>query len=335
MAIKRNKVVVVGAGAVGSAVAFNLVVQGICDDLVLIDINRDKAWAEATDLQHSLAYSNRNMNVRDGDYAACGDADIVVIAAALPFVKGQTRLDLTEKAAGIMRSIIGPVMQSGFQGIFIVITNPVDVMAYYAHKLSGLPARRVIGTGTALDSARLKYYIADVMKVDPRSVQALCLGEHGDSQVIPWSLVTVGGKNFLDILEDNRDRLQGIAIDQIAHNTSYISYKVMNAKGATTFGIAATTVEIIKAVLNDENKVIPVSTMLQGEYGENGVYVGVPAVLNGDGVKELMECRLSQREMAEFKQSVALIKEYQAKLGEPEDFGNAVHDPSVPTRNAG
>ncbi len=315
MAIRRDKVVVVGAGAVGSTVAFNLVVQGICDNLVMIDINRDKAWAEATDLQHSLAYTNRNMSVKDGDYSDCGDADIVVIAAALPFAKGQTRLDLTEKAAGIIKSIVAPVMAGGFQGIFIVITNPVDVMAYYTYKLSGLPSNRVIGTGTALDSARLKYYIANVMDVDPRSVQALCLGEHGDSQVIPWSLVTVGGKNFLDIIEDNPERLQGIAIDEISHNTSFISYKVMNAKGATTFGIAATAVEIIKAVLNDESKVLPVSAMLRGEFGESDVFAGVPAVLNGDGVKELVECRLSQREMAEFKRSIAIIREYQGKFG--------------------
>lgn len=314
MAIQRTKVAVVGAGAVGSAIAFDLVVQGVCDDLVLIDINSEKAWAEATDLQHSLAYTNRNMNIRNGVYDDCGDADMVVVAAALPYVKGQTRLDMTEKAAGVMESIVGPVMKSGFHGIFIVITNPVDVMSYYAWRLSGLPARQVIGTGTALDSARLKYYIADVMGLDPQSVQAFCMGEHGDSQIIPWSRVTVGGKNFLDIIDDNRERLREVKISKIKENTAMLSYRVMSAKGATTFGIAATTVEIVKAILNDENRVIPVSTLLQGEYGGHDLYAGVPAVLNAGGVKELVEYRLPPQEMKELEASFDVIRQYISKL---------------------
>lgn len=314
MAIGRSKVVVVGTGAVGAAVAFDIVMNHVCDDLVLIDINKEKSWAEATDLQHSLGYSGNKMKVKAGEYSDCNDADLVVIAAALPYITGQTRLDMIEKAAGIMKSIVPAIMESGFSGIFVVITNPVDVMSYYVQKLSGLPANKVIGTGTALDSARLKYHLADVMNVDPQSVHALCMGEHGDSQIIPWSQVTVGGKKFLDIIRDNKARLEEYDINSVSEDIKMIAYRIVNAKGATTFGIAATTVQIIKAVLRDENKVIPVSAMLNGEYGETGVYAGVPAVLNSQGVKELVEYHLHENEMAELKKSIDIIKEYNEKL---------------------
>ncbi|OOM73548.1 L-lactate dehydrogenase [Clostridium puniceum] len=314
MAIGRSKVVVVGTGAVGAAVAFDIVMNHVCDDLILIDINKEKSWAEATDLQHSLGYSGSKMNIKDGEYADCADADLVVIAAALPYITGQTRLDMMEKASVIMKSIVPPIMASCFSGIIVVITNPVDVMAYYVHKLSGLPANKVIGTGTALDSARLKYHLADIMNVDPQSVNALCMGEHGDSQIIPWSQITVGGKKFLDIINDNKARLKEFNINSVDEDIKMIAYRIINAKGATTFGIAATTVQIIKAVLFDENKVIPVSAMLNGEYGENGVYVGVPAVLNNKGVKELVEYHLANNEMMELKKSIEIIKQYNEKL---------------------
>lgn len=314
MAIGRSKVVVVGTGSVGAAVAFDIVMNNVCDDLVLIDINKEKAWAEATDLQHSLGYSGSKMRVKDGEYADCKDADLVVIAAALPYITGQSRLDMIEKAAIIMEGIVPAIMASGFSGVIVVITNPVDVMSYYVYKLSGLPAYKVVGTGTALDSARLKYHLADVMSVDPQSVHALCMGEHGDSQVIPWSQITVGGKRFLDIIKDNKVRLEEFDIDSVAEDIKMIAYRIVNAKGATTFGIAATTVQIIKAVLNDENKVIPVSAMINGEYGEKDIYAGVPAVLNSQGVKELVEYHLADDEMIELKKSISVIRKYNKKL---------------------
>ncbi|SHH77541.1 L-lactate dehydrogenase [Clostridium grantii] len=314
MAIGRSKVVVVGTGSVGAAVSFHIVMNHICDDLILIDINKEKAWAEATDLQHSLGYSGNRMHVKAGDYSDCEDADLIVIAAALPYIKGQTRLDMIEKASGIMKSIVPPIMESGFSGIFVIITNPVDVMSLYVHKLSGLPASKIIGTGTALDSARLKYHLADVMKVDPQSVHALCMGEHGDSQIIPWSQVTVGGKKFLDILKDNKTRLKEFDINVLSEDIKMIAYRIVNAKGATTFGIAATTVQIIKAVLKDENKVIPISAMLNGEYGEKNIYVGVPAVLNNQGIQELVEYHLTDMEIKELKKSIDIIRQYSKKL---------------------
>ncbi|WP_058302474.1 L-lactate dehydrogenase [Gorillibacterium timonense] len=314
MPISRSKIVIVGTGSVGAAVAFNLAINHTCDDLVLIDRNKKKAWAEAKDLQHSLGYRGIRMNVTDGDYADCGDADLVVIAAALPYVMGQTRLDQVEQAAEVVRSIVTPVMESGFQGMFVVITNPVDIMTYCVQKWSGLPDSRVIGTGTALDSARLKYHLSETMNVDPQSVYALCMGEHGDSQMVPWSQVTVGGKRFLDILKDNPDRFPGFNVNDMGKHIMQVAYDIVMAKGATTFGIAATTVQIIQAILRDENKVIPVSAMLHGEYGESGVYAGIPAVINNQGVKELVELHLTVEERQALSDSVKLIRGYCEKV---------------------
>lgn len=310
MAIGSSKVVVVGVGSVGAAVAFDLVMNHICDELILIDQNKEKSWAEATDLQHALGYSDYRMIVREGDYSDCFGADIIVIAAALPYITGQTRLDMMGKSAAIMDSIIPPIMSSGFSGMFVVITNPVDVMTQYVQKLSALPPHRVIGTGTALDSARLSYHLADLMGVDPQSVHALCMGEHGDSALIPWTQITVGGKRFLEIITDNKSRLATFDATTVAEKIKLVAYRIVNAKGATTFGIAATTVQIVRAILRNENKVIPISAMLNGEYGETNIYAGVPAVLTSQGVKELVEYHLSGDELAAFKSSVSIIRSY-------------------------
>lgn len=314
MAISRSKVAVVGVGAVGAAVGFDIVMNHVCDELILINRNKEKAWAETTDLQHSLGYSGYKMDVKDGEYKDCLDADLVVISAASPYITGETRLDGMEQAVGIMDDIVPAIMGSGFSGIIVVITNPVDVITYYVQKLSGLPSNKVIGTGTALDSARLKYHLADVMGVDLQSVHAICMGEHGDSLVIPWSQITVGGKKFLDIIHDNKELFEGFDIKHVAENIKMIANRIMNAKGATTFGIAATTVQIIKAILKNENKVIPVSAMFNGEYGEKDVYAGVPAVLYSQGVKELVEYHLLEEEMLELKKSISIIRDYNRKL---------------------
>ena len=314
MAIGRSKVVVVGVGAVGSTVAFDIVRNHVCDDLILVNRTKEKAWAEAADLQHSLGYSGNKMHIKEGEYKDCQDADIVVMAAASPYIKGQNRLDTLELSAEIVGKIVPKIMKSGFSGIFIVITNPVDVISYYVQKLSGLPVNQVIGTGTALDSARLKYTLADMIGVDPQSVHAICMGEHGDSQVIPWSQITVGGKRFLDIIHDNKELLKEFDIYHFSRDIRMIADRIMLAKGATTFGIAATTVQIIKAILRNENKVIPVSAMLNGEYGEKNVYAGVPAVLCSRGVKELVEYHLLDEERKELNQSISLIRSYNKKL---------------------
>ncbi|EKQ56715.1 MULTISPECIES: L-lactate dehydrogenase [unclassified Clostridium] len=314
MGLKKNKVAIVGTGLVGSSTAFSLLTQGVCDEILMIDINEEKALGEVMDLNHCIEYLNRNTKVVKGNYNQCGDVDIVVITAGAPPKSGQTRIDTLELSAKIAESIVNPIMKSGFKGHFIVISNPVDMIAYHVYKISGLPKSHVIGTGTSVDSARLKNFIGELLNVDPRSVQGYSMGEHGDSQMVPWSHVTVGGKSFYEILKDNKDRVGEVDLDRLVLETAKAGWEVYNRKGTTYYGIATATVGIIKAIINDENKIMPVSTLLEGEYGENDVFGGVPAVLNADGVKEVVEIHMTEDELAKFKKSLELIREYSRKI---------------------
>jgi L-lactate dehydrogenase len=313
MTINRSKVVIVGAGLVGSSTAFSLITQGICDEVMIIDINKNKARGEVMDLCHCVEYLNRNVKVSVGEYQDCADADIVVITAGAPPKFGQTRLDTLELSANIAKSIVEPVMASGFKGHFIVVSNPVDIIAYYVYKLSGLPKNQVIGTGTAMDSARLKHFIGELIEVDPRSVQGYTMGEHGDSQMCPWSHVTVGGKHFTDIIADN-EQYKDVDLDEIVKRVTRVGFDILEVKGTTCYGIATAVVGIIKAVMNDENKIIPVSTLLEGEFGEYDVFCGVPAILNRNGVHDVVEVHLTPDEEMKFKHSISVIKEYIQKL---------------------
>lgn len=314
MNITKRKVAIVGCGLVGSTTAFSLTTQGVCDEVMLIDIDKERAYGEMLDLKDSIEYLNRNVKVYTGSYEECGDMDIIVITAGAPPKEGQSRLDTLELSAKICKSIVDPIMKSGFDGIFIVISNPVDIIAHYVYKLSGLPKNQVIGTGTAIDSARLQDYIAQLVKVDPRSVHAYSMGEHGDSQMVPWSTVTVGGKPFYDVIADNKEMVGEVDLDDLVHKTSQKGWEILKRKGTTYYGIATACVGVIKAILNDENRIIPVSTLLEGEYGERDVYAGVPVVLNRNGAYDVLEIHMTPGELARFKESVGVIREYTEKL---------------------
>lgn len=316
MAIQKTKIAVVGCGFVGSSVAFSLVTQGVCDEILMIDINKERAYGEALDLKHGIEYLNRNIKIETGTYEDCGDANIVVITAGAPPKPGQSRLDTLEMSAKIMESIVNPIMKSGFNGHFIVISNPVDIIAHYVYKLSGLLKSQVIGTGTSLDSARLKNFIGEICNVDPRSVQAYSMGEHGDSQMVPWSVVTVGGKSFYDVVRDNKERLGNVNFDALVKETTQAGWEVFNRKGTTYYGIASACVGIIKAIMYDENRIIPVSTLLEGEFGQHDVFCGVPAILNRTGVKEVVEIHMSDDELSRFAKSAQIIKINTEKLNE-------------------
>ena len=311
MTIKNTKVAIVGTGLVGSSTAFSLVTQGVCDEVLMTDINKERAIGEAMDLNHSIEYLNRNVKVKDGEY---GDVDVVVITAGAPPKPGQSRLDTLGMTADIVKSIVNPIMESGFKGFFIIVSNPADIIAYYVYKLSGLPKSHVLSTGTSIDTARLKNFIGELVDVDPRSVQGYSMGEHGDSQMVPWSHITVGGKSFLKVLEDNKDRFPNVDLKELVKDTAEAGWEVYKRKGTTYYAIATATVGIIKAILNNENRIIPVSTLLEGEYGVNGVFAGVPAILNSNGVKEVVEIHLNEEEENNFKNSINVIKEYVEKL---------------------
>lgn len=314
MISKIRKVAIVGTGLVGSSTAFSLLTQGVCDEILMIDINREKALGEVMDLNHCIEYLNRNTQVKVGSYEECKDVDIVVITAGAPPKPGQTRLDTLDLSAKIIKSIVDPIMNSGFNGHFIIVSNPVDVISYYVYKLSGLPKNKVIGTGTSIDSARLKNFIGELFNVDPRSVQGYSMGEHGDSQMVPWSHVYIGGKPFSKVIEDNKKRVGDIDLEKLVLDTARAGWEVYNRKGTTYYAIASATVGIIKAIINNENKIIPVSTLLEGEYGEFDVFTSVPAVLNNEGVKEVVEIEMTKQELDKFKASNKVIKEYIYKL---------------------
>lgn len=314
MTIKNTKVAIVGTGLVGSSTAFSLVTQGVCDEVLMTDINKERAIGEAMDLNHSIEYLNRNVKVKAADYSEYGDVDVVVITAGAPPKPGQTRLDTLGMTADIVKSIVTPIMESGFKGFFIIVSNPADIIAYYVYKLSGLPKSHVLSTGTSIDTARLKNFIGELVDVDPRSVQGYSMGEHGDSQIVPWSHITVGGKSFLKVLEDNKDRFPNVDLKELVKDTAEAGWEVYKRKGTTYYAIATATVGIIKAILNNENRIIPVSTLLEGEYGVNGVFAGVPAILNSNGVKEVVEIHLNEEEENNFKNSINVIKEYVEKL---------------------
>lgn len=316
MKIAARKVAIVGCGLVGSTTAFSLITQGICDEVIMIDINKERAYGEMLDLQDTIEYLNKNVKVKTGDYADCEDVDIIVITAGAPPKQGQTRLDTLELSAKICKSIIEPIMAGGFDGIFLVVSNPVDIITHYVQFLSGLPKNQVIGTGTAIDSARLQNMIAQLAKVDPRSVHAYSMGEHGDSQMVPWSTVTVAGKPFYDVIADNKEMIGDVDLDELLYKTTQEGWEILNRKGTTYYGIATACAGIIKAVLNDENRIIPVSTLLEGEYGEKNVYAGVPTVLNREGAADVLEIHMTPGELARFKESTRLIREYTDKIME-------------------
>lgn len=314
MKIKTSKIAIVGCGLVGSSTAFSLVTQGICDEILMIDINEERALGEVLDLRDTIKYLDRNVKVRVAGYKDCSDADIIVITAGAPPQKGQTRLDTLEVSAKIVKTIVDPIMASGFDGIFIVVSNPVDIMAHYVYQLSGLPKNQVIGTGSALDTSRLQNFIAELVNVDPRSIYAYSMGEHGDSQMVPWSTVTVAGKPFQDIIHDNKDMLGDVDLDEIVKKTVREGWEIYQRKGTTYYGIATTCAGIIKAILYDENRIIPVSTLLEGEYGQNGVYAGVPTILNRTGAADILEIHMTEEELERFRSSAEIIWEYTDKV---------------------
>ncbi len=314
MKIRKSKVAVVGCGLVGSSTAFSLVTQGVCDEILMIDINEERALGEVLDLRDTIKYLDRNVKVRKANYSDCSDVDIIVITAGAPPQKGQTRLDTLEVSARIVKTIVDPVMASGFDGIFIVVSNPVDIIAHYVYKLSGLPKNQVIGTGSSLDTSRLQNFIAELVNVDPRSVYAYSMGEHGDSQMVPWSTVTVAGKPFNDIIQDNKDMVGDVDLDEIVKKTTLEGWEIYNRKGTTYYGIATACAGIIKAILYDENRIIPVSTLLEGEYGETDVFAGVPTILNRTGAADILEIHMTDEELDKFHQSVEILREYTKKM---------------------
>ncbi|MCY1563733.1 L-lactate dehydrogenase [Staphylococcus pettenkoferi] len=309
---KGNKVVLVGDGAVGSSYAFAMVAKGVADELVIIDLNEDKVKGDVMDLNHGAPYGDSRVTVKAGQYSDCSDADIVVITAGAAQKPGETRLDLVEKNTKIFKSIVTEIMNSGFDGIFLIATNPVDILTYVTYKVSGLPKERVIGSGTILDTARFKFELAEEFGVSPGSVHGQIIGEHGDSELAVWSQANIAGQPLFDILKNDKKREK--RIEEIFVRTRDAAYEIIEAKGATYYGIAMGLLHITKAILFNQKKVLTVSSYLEGEYGQEDVYIGVPTLVTRDGAQRIFESPLSEGEQAQFDKSAQVLKEMQDKI---------------------
>ena len=309
MKVDKRKVVIVGTGMVGMSYAYCLLNQSVCDELVLIDVNKVRAEGEAMDLNYGLAFANSNMTIYAGEYSDCTDADIVVICAGVAQKPGETRLDLLKRNAAVFRSIIDPVTSSGFNGIFLVATNPVDIMTRITCVLSGFNPRRVMGSGTALDTARLRYLLGGYLKADPRNVHAYVMGEHGDSEFVPWSQALLATKPIMDLCMERGEEGFCDKLGDIEEEVRTAAYKIIEAKKATYYGIGMALTRITKAILGDEHSVLTVSAMLRGEYGQRDVFVGVPCIINQNGIQSVLPLSLTDAELEKLAKSCDTLRE--------------------------
>lgn len=304
-----KKVAIIGTGFVGMSFAYAMLCDGTCDELVLIDINKTKAIGEAMDLNHGLAFAKTNMKIYSGEYKDCADADIVVICAGVSQKPGEDRISLLHRNREVFKSIVSPILYAGFTGIFLVATNPVDIMTRVVWQLSGFDSKKVIGSGTTLDTARLRYLLGEHFEVDPKNVHAYVIGEHGDSEMVPWSQAMIGTKPIEEIIEAQKDKFSVENLESIAQDVTRAAYKIIEAKNATYYGIGLSLVRIVKAIFGNENSILTVTTMLRGEYGVTEVFAGVPCILGRDGVHEILTLRLTPNEEAKFQASCKLLNE--------------------------
>jgi L-lactate dehydrogenase len=316
MSFKDSKVVIVGCGNVGSTTAYTIINQGLAEEIVLIDVNKDKSYAEALDMAHSIYFMNRNINIHAGEYSDCKDADIVIITASAPMPKdSSSRLDMLAPSIKIIKSIVSSVMESGFNGIFLVISNPVDIMTYMVYKMSGLPKNQVIGSGTNLDSARLCCELADMYDLDSKSVSAYVCGEHGDSEIVSWHSAVIGGKSVENVMKDNPDRTKNITREDLQKQTIKAGWDIFNRKGNTCYGIAASAAAICKSILFNENHIYPVTVGLSGQYGIKNAWLSVPTIIDRTGAKEIVEIRLDPDEEKALRHSAELLESFYGELG--------------------
>ena len=300
MKINYSKVAMIGCGFVGAASCFALMQSGLFREMVLIDANRAKAEGEALDISHGLLFA-KPMDI--------ADAAIVIVSAGAAQKPGETRLDLVKKNVGIFKSIMPQIKNSGFQGILLIVANPVDILTTVAQKLTGFPESRVIGSGTVLDTARLKYLLGEHLGVDSRSIHAFIVGEHGDSEIVAWSSANVSGVPLNDFCELRGHFKHREAMQEIADTVKNSAYEIIEKKQSTYYGIAMSVKRICEAIIRNEESILPVSVTLHGDFGIEGVSLSMPAVVGKDGIETLVPIKLSVDELVKLQESAAKLKE--------------------------
>ena len=299
---KRNttKISVIGAGSVGATTAYALMLSGVATEIVLVDVNKAKTEGEAMDLSHGADFV-KPVNILSGDYKDTEGSDIVVITAGAAQKVGETRLQLINKNINIFKAIIPEVVKYNKDAILLVVSNPVDVLSYVTYKLSGFPKERVIGSGTVLDTSRLKHEIGKRYNIDPRNVNTYIMGEHGDSEIATWSVTNIQNKENLEYNNNFRK--------EVYENVKNAAYEVINRKGATFYAIALAVTRIVKAILGDEKTILPVSTLVENYYGIEDVYLGMPCIVGGSGVEKALSIDLSKTEADKLIKSANTLKD--------------------------
>ena len=305
-----SKIVIIGAGHVGSMCALNLAQIGICDEIVLIDIVEGKADAQAKDVADATVFMSRTPIVRAGGYEDCNEADIIINAVGMSRKKGQTRLDMLDDSIQMMKDVIEKLNKTKFSGYFISITNPCDVIVNYARKHLDLPKNRIFGTGTSLDTARLKLTLHRLTGVAVNSIQCFALGEHGDSSMVPMSHISFMGKPLFELQEEKPKVYGKVTEELLLDRTHQLGMEIVIGKGSTEFGIGAAVADICKAIFYDEKKIIPVSALLEGEYGEEEIMIGVPAIIGKNGMEGILSLRLTESELEKFHASCEVVRSY-------------------------
>lgn len=305
MTNNHQKVVLVGDGAVGSIYAYAMVQQGFAEEFAIVNLTKKRAEGDALDLEDATVFTAPKQ-IYAADYDTCKDADVVIICAGAAQKPGETRLDLVGKNLKIMREIVQPIVASGFDGVFIVAANPVDILTYAVQKISGFPTNKVISSGTSLDSARLRVALAKRFGVDPRDVDVNVMAEHGDSEFAAYSSATIGGLPLYELAK--REHISQDDLLKIEDDVRNKAYEIINRKGATYYGVATCLMRITKAILRDENAVLPVGAYVDGEYGIKDLYLGTPAVINANGIAKVIEVPLDEREQVAMTKSAETLK---------------------------
>ncbi|HZJ86883.1 MAG TPA: L-lactate dehydrogenase [Erysipelothrix sp.] len=306
--MKTTKISVIGAGAVGSATAFALMNHNVATDIVIVDINKEKAEGEAMDISHGRVFVEP-VNIIAGDYPDTQDSDIVIITAGLAQRPGETRIDLVNRNIEIYKQMVPEIVKYNPDAILLVVSNPVDILSYVTYKLSGFPKERVFGSGTVLDTARFQSILSSKFKIDARDIHANIIGEHGDSEIATWSLTTIGGLTIEQYCRDMDLNCDVSVRDSITHDVKNAAYEIIERKGYTNYAVALAITRIVKAILRDEKAILTVSSLQSGAYGLDDVYISVPTIVGRKGVLDVMEVPYSSNEVQDLQKSAAILKD--------------------------
>lgn len=309
MKISRTKISIIGAGFVGSTTAYALMMEGLASEIVIVDLNKDKAEGEAMDLSHGVSFVPP-VSVIAGDYSDTKDSDIVIITAGAASKPGETRLDLINRNLKVFKSIVPEIVKYSPNSILLVVSNPVDILSYITYKLSGFPSKRVIGSGTVLDTSRLRYLLGEHFDVDDRNIHTYIMGEHGDSEIVAWSITTIAGMGMEDYCLTCSKKCGGEFKQSIHEEVKNAAYKIIEKKGATYYAIGLSVRRIVEAIIRDENSILTVSSLIKGQYGIEDVYLGTPSIIGYGGVKNVLEVPIDSSELERLKASANTLKDY-------------------------